>query len=308
MLKVVSVQPAISRIGIPLPDLDSVKGAITAFSRGVTRSSGVTRQTLLATQSDTGAVLTLMHDLLVSNPGRFLERMFSEMDERFESGFSFDKSYDYDGEGRFFKTSVTVSKVPADETFVLNLHAAYVGRQVENDLAEAIGIQQALNGSSVQIAYDHKVKGDFAIDFDPIASALARYTSSELTGSMIAEVIATGRSEAYSNLIFDGGIYTLLQGSEFSPSASISIDSNSVERYYDHPFVAEGSVVRGGMRPDWDDKSKMQAPVVSIGINGKHAEPANSWQHLPILDPLVESEVLAYNKAIAESLAPLVTT
>jgi hypothetical protein len=308
MLKVVSVTPSVSRIGIPFSDLDSVKGALVAFSQGASRSSGTARQKLLSGFSDDGALTVMMHDLLVGNPGRFLERMFAEMDERFESGFSFDKSYDYDGDGPFRKASVTVNKVKADGTFVLNLHAAYVGRQVENDLAEALGIQQSLNGSSVNVTYDHTVKGDFVIDFGPIANALTRYTANELTGSMIADVIAAGRSEEYSTLVMDGGVYTLLHGSEFSPSASISIDSMSVDRYYDHPFVAEGSVVRGAMRPDWDDKSKMRPPVVSISVNGQHAEKAVSWQHLPILDPQVEAEVLKLNSSITGSLVSLVTT
>lgn len=303
MLKVVSVLPAVSRIGIHFADLESVKGALMVFSQGSSRSSGSTRQNLMSQVSGEGAATMLMHDLLLGNRDRFLDHLFEEMDTRFQTGFSFEKSYDYDGQGPFFKTNVGVEKVKSDGTFVLTLYAAYVGRAPEDGLAEALEVQQSLNGSHVHVAYDHTVKGDFVIDFDPIAEALSPFTNSELTGSMIAGVIAAGDKDGgYGNLIYNGGVYTLFDETDTLPGVFVSMDSSSVESYREHPFTADGSVLRGGMKADYDDKSKMLAPTVRLTVSGKHAEAAVSWQHLPILDPQVEADVLKLNGSITERL------
>jgi len=53
------------------------------------------------------------------------------------------ESFDYNGGSRFHKTSVDVMDL-GDGFYALGLYAAYVGREPENKLAEALGLPQAL--------------------------------------------------------------------------------------------------------------------------------------------------------------------
>lgn len=286
-MQIVSVSPKAHRSHIPLPDFDSVKGALTLFSEGTTKSSHATKQQLVA---DGGGLAAMLLSASQRNTNGFLDRLFKEIEETIEVNSSYNRHFDYDGYGSFFKTTVEVYRLP-DDSYLLSLNAAYVGKEVEDELAEALGLQQKLWWSGVDLTYG-PVKGEmFEIDFEAIAMCLAPLGNHQANGSEMAETIVRGGARGLTHNISPGE-FIVTEVTEDSPGVRVTIDRSSVASYYDHPYSVEGSTVRGHLQYDWGNPTKMLSPVVFVGVDGKHADSSSSWIRYPILDQKVEEDVL----------------
>jgi len=129
--------------GIICDSLDDVGKMLRAYEQGVAPKSNVTQQKQL---EDVGnpyggeaVALTMFANAVRDNGSQFVEDMISQIEA---NGGNWNYSYDYDGQGRFFKTTVTVK--PRNDKFVLEISDNYVGNELEIQLAEAMETERAL--------------------------------------------------------------------------------------------------------------------------------------------------------------------
>jgi hypothetical protein len=291
-MKILSVSCTEREGGIPLPDLESVKGALQAFSEGRTQGSDATRNQLV---KDGGGMAAAMMTLVQPSPGTFVDRLCQQMEQSLSQSDQFYRDFDYDGVGSFFKSNVKVKRL-SDGTYLLELSAAYVGNEVEKGLAEYLGIQRGLWWTKLTITLD-AIEGDnFKIDFDPINDKLGGTVLWTHSGKDIAKLIAAGKTEDYSSRIMDGGIVTLMGGElrdTVDPSSvdgqltvTMAIDDMSVGRYYEQAFEADGSVVIGPRETRWSQPGEEKYPSVGITVTGNPLE--DRFNRLPVLDPEVQ--------------------
>lgn len=294
-MKILSVSCTEHEGGIPLPDLESVKSALQAFSEGRTKGSGATHNQLA---KDGGGMASVLMTLVQPSPGSFVGRLCEEMERTLSQSDSFHRSFDYDGVGSFFKSNVRVKRL-SDGTYMLELSAAYVSNEVEKGLAEYLGVQRGLWWTKFSITLD-AIEGDnFKIDFDPINDKLRGTVLWTHSGKGIAMLIAVGKSEDYSSRIMDGGVVTLMGGElrdTVDPSSiddqltvTMAIDNMSVGRYYEQAFEADGSVVIGPRETRWSKPGEERYPSVVITVSGNPSE--DRFNRLPVLVPEVQARM-----------------
>jgi hypothetical protein len=296
-VEIVSVSQKMHRSHIPLPDFNSVKGALTLFSEGTTKSSHATKQQLVA---DGGGLAAMLMTVGQRDTGGFLGQLFADIEKKLQTSSVYSYSFDYDGYGSFFKTTVEVYRLP-DDSYLLSLSAAYVGRKVENELAEALGLQQKLWWSGVNLTYGPTEGETFEIDFKDIAMCLAPLGNQQATGRNIAQAIVQGGSESALGHGTYPGEFIVTNVTDESPGVKVNVDSSSVASYYDHPYTIEGSVVRGRLQHDWNNPTKSLSPVVFIGVDGKHFNDSSGWSRYPILDQKIEQDVLLMTDRITSA-------
>lgn len=294
-MKILSVECTEHEGGIPLPDLESVKGALQAFSEGRTAGSNATRNELVKAG---GGMAAIMMEMVQPSAGSFVGRLCEEMEQSLAQRDSFRRGFDYDGVGSFFKSDVEVKRLE-DGTFLLTLSAAYVGNEVEKGLAEYLDIQRGLWWTKLIVTLD-AIEGDnFKIDFDPINEKLGGTVLWTHSSKGIAKLIAAGKSEDYSSMIMDGGIVTLMGGElrdTVDPSAidhqltvTLAIDGMSVGNYYEQAFEADGSVVTGPRETRWSKPGEERYPSVGITVTGN--PPEDRFNRMPILVPEVQTRM-----------------
>ncbi|MBI2798319.1 hypothetical protein HYX70_03435 [Candidatus Saccharibacteria bacterium] len=174
--------------GIPLEGIEAVRNALRLFASGQTAGSNATEKKLI---QDGGVGIALLKPLVEEMYGgddRFLTDLFTKIDAGIEAVGSYSYHYDYDGVGRFFKTTVEVQKLD-DTWFLLHLSAAYVGDQVEVGLAESLQIDRAVQHIDVtaQVEPDSEL---VTFDFEVISINLTTI-GAECTSEQIVEQIMT---------------------------------------------------------------------------------------------------------------------
>src|SRR3989338_1431573 len=142
--------------GIPLKGWDSVKAALQAYSEGKARGARATtnHQAEAIEQMGGGLAVGLMlyAGALAGSPDAFVERMLQEAETAIRRNSRWNRHYDYDGQGNFFKTTVEIELRDKDEdVYVLNVHAAYVGDAPEQGLADFLGVPRTLLSKSVVV-------------------------------------------------------------------------------------------------------------------------------------------------------------
>jgi len=274
--------------GILAPDLATVKRVLYAYAKGVSSVSNGTR-------ANQPSMVLMGLDMIQPSGHTFVDHLFEEIEQRLSEHTSFNRSYDYDGAGRFLKTSVTVDKV--DEGFIVAFFAAYVGNKAEVDIAEHLGLPRSLRWSKVSVVLD-AAKGDqFVIDFQPIMDVLSASSFAGPGASEVASLIAAGYKEDYSTLVMHGGIVPLFDNGTFN--GSIRINDTTVGRYYDHPYVADESIVTGALRPVWD-APQFEQPELAFYVD------ANAHDDKGILDLAVQHQVVALTNELSARLSTLV--
>jgi len=279
-MQILSVERSEHCGGILLPDLESVKGTLQAFSEGKTKESSATRREL-AMSGDTGGMIAAFLPLVQPSEGTFVGRLCTQMEQQLSYSDRFYRDFDYDGVGSFMKTSVTVRRLE-NGSFLLELNAAYVGNKVEEGLAEYLEAHRGLWWTKVELTLDANQGDRFVIDFASINDKLVGTGLGTLDASEIARLIAAGKSEEYSSFVADPGIVTLMADDQLS--VTLGIDTITVGRYYEEPFTANGSVVTGARETRWSTlDGDTKQPKVYIYITSSNGE-VRSFDRLPVLD------------------------
>lgn len=163
---------------IPLKGWDSVTNALNLYASGLIRKSTGTQNRQLddigkAYGGDSAALYMVALPHCGGTSYGFVTRMLTEAKEALAHSNSWSRSYDYDGEGVFFKTSVGIGYLSvAEDMYYLSIHAAYVGSEPEAGLAERLGIMQGLVSVDVNITLEPHDQRHFEIDFNPIMKKL----------------------------------------------------------------------------------------------------------------------------------------
>ncbi len=288
-MRVVAVTTDQHYSGILVPDLDAVKKAVYAYSNGVSPASLVTR-------SQQPAATLMLMDMLPQYGDPFVEKLYREIEKTLSERSSFDRDYDYDGVGRFLKTSVKVDKVP--QGYIVGFFAAYVGRKAEADIAEYLGATRGLYWSKVAIKLDAAEGDQFVIDFQPIVAALEDSVFGGLDAKEVARLIAGGYKEDWSSIIQHGGIVPLFEHNSFT--GTLQLDHVTVGSYYKQPYRADGSIVTGPLYESRGDKPGFEQPEVAIYLS--HSSHGDNG----ILDPLVQSQMMELTNQLSAHLTPLI--
>lgn len=156
--RVVSSQPSSHESGIILDSLDEVAYALKVYESGSVKGSQATEDEFyrdrwksdnpnagvddprIFRQTPEASFVQSALDIKNRGRGSLTDEMIADMRK---SNGKYEKSFDYDAMGtRFFKTTVEVE--PTDGKYVLQILAAYVGDEPEEELARTLDKKRAL--------------------------------------------------------------------------------------------------------------------------------------------------------------------
>lgn len=279
--------------GIPLNGMDELKAALTYFMHGGTRGSAATGQEL------PGLAFVMKTMIEAGNDHPFLTRMFGEMEQALKSRGRFDRSYDYDGVGPFFKTTVEVHDLNDKSwwpfgrrevgLYLLEMSAAYVGTKVEDGLAEALGVEQGLNFVSVDVPLPAEGES-FQIDCDqlliPVYQMLDNINITRLTGEELAqEFMPQGDTSGC-------GFAVICEREEYKVSLGIPRDSAESPYRTDIKYGVEGSTFTGPRTHSYDDETQLNPLVAKLNISSTNLWRGQSYARMPVLDQAIRQEML----------------
>lgn len=199
-LEIASISTAEYRSGIPIPnnDFGALAKALETYAYGVGEASNATRNDYRRTANTSFNVASHKMDnprYTEASPAEakkegpystnpFIDGIVKAAEEahRDKKRGQWSKSYDYDGQGRFHKTSVDVAFDRENNALVLGLSAAYVGDKVEEELATALGTERAISSMGVKVELPDMADQDlsvpleqrqtFRLDCAPLATAI----------------------------------------------------------------------------------------------------------------------------------------
>lgn len=186
----------------------------------------------------------------------------------------FNKDFDYDAMGtRFFKTSVNGRRV--QDKYVLELNAAYVGREPEKELAKTIGKPMALASSSVKAYLSIVDDWWFNANLEQLLEGLP------ITKEQIKDLpryIASGGNEGQKpNVTFTHEGITI--------SLSVWLDADRYLRpegadYGRQYLQARGTSLVGGAWTTWADNGNDKIPPKAIlpSILISVSTPGKDWE------------------------------
>ena len=325
-LNVLGVEINEYRAGIPLAGWDSVESALNTFASGASRGSCATEDHNFKAYSEMGplsGILFLRGNNKVSGSS-FVDEMLEEAKTGIQNRGKWRRSYDYDGQGVFHKTSVEITalKEPKD-AYLLSLNAAYVGKEVEDGLAAHLGVEQGLQRKSAKIQIEPN--GELVqIDFDQALSKLKEIKLEKTT------MVHDGIKSLLNLVRMTDGIHALFAeaspeqkedrgltgqdvvnyfmatdkyGSEPDPlvlgskgEVELALSLGVGRRFtYDHgqrsasQWEGKGSVLTAPVGTDYEDKSVV--PYLNIVAQRASEE---KYSRLPLVDP--------QSKQVAEDL------
>ena len=149
--EIVGVERADYRRGIILNSPEEFAKALHVYNGSSVQEARATQDSLmneLGNKGDGMGAVMLLHGGAEIARG-FIERLTQDALDSLKSKGRFHRSFDYDAIGtNFLKTTVEGRKI--GDIYTLELCAAYVGTQPEDELAQKLGKQQALVRSSVE--------------------------------------------------------------------------------------------------------------------------------------------------------------
>lgn len=326
-LNITDVKVSEYRSGIPLQGWESVSNALTTFSLGRSRSSRVTRNDLGKNAVQQGGAYGLF--LVMETQGdrsSFVENMLQEAKDSVDYGKLWSRHYDYDGQGVFHKTSVKIQELEEIENgYLLELNAAYVGKEVEDGLAETLGVEQGLQWKSVNVELAPEGT-KFRVNFDAVADRLQplyRELDTDPTRRLstlrqrLVEVARGKQPAAKPALIGEAIVRTLLATDEYSSGSNpfilgfkdgveVSLNLGRVgDRFNwrngnreEELWKAEGAVLSGPLAESYEDNSQLEPPSLSFEFC-RYSE--DKYDRLPAIDPKMKSTM----NELAERIASL---
>lgn len=292
---------------IPLKDWKSVVSAVNTFASGRTAGSQATTDhqmdAVAQSQGAMGLGIYLLGTAYMRDSGNeFVERLLAQAQEALKSRDSWNKSYDYDGQGVFFKTTIEIGFLDRkEEMYYLSIHAAYVGDKPEEGLAEGLGIPRALTGTFVVVEVKATGETTFAFDFDVILNALKDVIDiGEMTGQHIAESLNVdtldetgwGHSPITLSRIDDLEVLLSLGSIENRHKRANGVVTNT--------WQFNGAVLSGLLKESWEEGKAYDEPTFVISVKRCYSE--GRFDHKPFYLPEEKEVVLALSQRIADAL------
>ena len=292
--------------GIPLQGMESVKGALQTFAAGKTNSSYATNDKLIR-DSEAGAMIHMFKTVLFDSNSQdmFMNRLFAGIQQGMDKNGRFHVHYDYDGQGRFFKTSVTVKRIDVEnDIYLLSLNAAYVGSQIEDELAKYLGVEQGLNWVAVEVDFPTQDR-TFRFDFEEIINTakqalpeISKIGEAEVTAEYVLDSI-TARSQfeevAGNALLLMTDNYKLTVGPADVARANEYVKGKLVENW-----KREGSILTGPIRNSYDEPPVPLTPQIGFAISPVGED---KYDTNPVIDPAVKQQMYELADRIEKAFA-----
>ena len=310
-LKIIGVGVNEYRLGIPLKDWESVKAALNIFASGASKGSRATERHQLKAVGDSFggeglAYYGLMAPHLKGPGSAFVGQMLQEAEPVIESRGFWSRSYDYDGPGSFFKTTVEIKRLPEQEgAYLLELNAAYVGKDVEDGLAETLGVEQGLQWKSVDVRFEPEAFG-FRIDFGEVARRLqgvyAELQTTEkpaLTGRDILKTLL----EIDPDRLSDSTPFVLGVKDGIEVTLNLGRVGDRFDRRQDSKtplWGLEDSVLTGRLAEKWGEEGKFDDPSIVITVRRFSKR---EFDRLPALDPAMKARMNDLASKIASAFS-----
>lgn len=326
--RIMGVKVSEYRSGIPLSGFESVATALHTFASGTTRKARATQKDIEGHFSrDHGAMGLGLYRLATSRVDRnsFVNEMLQEAEPAVKGKGRWSRHYDYDGMGTsFFKTSVELTKLPDQaDGYLLGLNAAYVGKQVEDGLADTLGVEQGLQWKGVRVVLQPEGQ-NFRISFDEIAQRLqplyaelqpapepsnvrqrlskaikGKGEGSALTGETILQTILTtdrygGDTNPFVLGVVDGVVVSLNLG---RVGDRFNWRNGNREQEL---WQTEGTVLTGPLAESYERQGELEPPSISITI-GRYSE--DRYDRLPAIDPHMKAKMNELASKIATAFS-----
>jgi len=304
-MKITSVVGSENCRGIPLKGWDSVKAALQAYSEGKARGArATTDHQLEAVEQSHGGMavaLTLFTGVLAGSPDAFVERMLNEAQTAIRRNGRWNRHYDYDGQGNFFKTTVEIElRDKQEDIYVLNVHAAYVGDEPEKGLAEFLGVPRTLLSKSVVITTEPLDASQFAFDFSQVYEGIGGLLGLEANvGQQIAEYMMSGDQ-------FDSPKGFVLKD---DGDIRVTLSLGRVKRRFVHEgdrkfrdtWRADGSILVGLLAESYEDRTKKEPPTFVITVSKKFDDD-RQYGYTPVWDAELRQRIATFADEIGNGM------
>lgn len=308
-LQITGVEISEYHSGIPLQGWESVSNALDIYSTGRSRSSRATRNDLEKNAVQQGGPMGLF--LVMATTGdrsSFVQEMLKEAEAGVKSRGSWQRHYDYDGQGVFHKTTIEIQRLAElKDGYLVGLNAAYVGKEVEDGLAETLGVEQGLQWKSVNVGLTPD--GDqFRIDFaqvvnrlQPVLADLSQPKGRErISGLEVANYFMSTnewRKQATNYIL---GV---------KDGIEVTLDLGRVERRFEYrngDVVAdnwrqEGPILSGLLDRDYEDETKFVPPSFVVSM---HRFSEERYNRLPAVDPKMKATMNDLAERVAAAFKP----
>jgi len=291
-MQIVSVSKSKWNNGIFFATWEGLVNGIAAFAEGRTASSYATEEhqfeaTVQSAGVEGGGLMAMFLDAVAPQLANFLtERILNPAQEQFKTWPVWHGSFDYDAMGtRFFKSSVTIRKTDDPEGYLLELNAAYVGGQVEDELAQVLGLPQALTSESVTVELTPDEQGNLRYE---IAEVIQRLTNVFQGVDIIDPIVYFMRTQAMDRhdpkhipvMIFNGETPLIVEMDLVGHERWVWKDGESEDRMVFSDDEGENPKYIITAPPDmtYDDPPKPRKPEVVFTIGRFSQERYNRLQ------------------------------
>lgn len=331
-LKIKSVNTLEFRSGIPIQSWENVKSALEAYGNGTTKSKTAKDHNIKTYRNSYGGIGAALFKIGNSmNQESFVDKLLQDAKPSVDNRGRWSRHYDYDGPGNFHKTTVGIRRLPnLEDGYLLSLDAAYVGKQTEDGLARALGIEQGLLWKSVEVKLVPEGK-NFRINFDDVADRLrplyeeleqipaqdARNFTQGLVevarGEQLSEKSAlTGeaivRTFLLTNSDYTSGPYPFVLGIKNGVEVSLRIEGVS-DRFNwrkgnekEELWQVEGAILHGPRAEIYSNRGGLEIPLLTVDINPYSKD---IYDELPAIDPDMKATMNDLAKRVAAVFQPL---
>lgn len=303
-MQIVQVSTRQLRRHILLKGWGSVGLALNTYANGFTRGAKTTEQVTVdaigkshGSNEGLAVGMFLLCGAMIGNRSKLVDELLKEAEEGLKTRTNFHKSYDYDGMGTaFFKTSIDIEVLDREQDmYGIGIHAAYVGDEPEQGLAEHFGITRMLLWCSVEVETEPLSDNRFEFDFKPVLRKLdAVLDTKDITGK---QVVAAMMTESVSLVLqVKDGLEVRIQPGRVD---------NRVKYTQGKPrdtWSSEGSVLSGELQRDYgsSDENAKATPTFLIVICSSQKD---GWRNsLPIWQLDSQQRAIALTNKIAAAL------
>ena len=280
---------------IPLQGWDSVVSAINSYGVGKAGpSSNVASRKFVAESSDPLRECMALELATHLQEGKSFESdILAEAQTALKQRDCWSRHIDYDGLGTaFFKTTVDINLLDrGSEQYALGFYAARVGDQVEQGLADFLGIERGLTHSSVTLEIQAEDDKRFAIDFEELCKLLSPILGSELDPEKIAKQFVQGNDSFGS---------TSVTFTDSENDIEVSIAPYDIAPRFDwkgtDTWSVNGPILTGPLLESWKHQGQMETPKLIINIK------SISGKEFATFDPEKKSTMIEYTNLIARAL------
>lgn len=303
-MQIVQVSTHQGRRYIPVKGWESVAKAINTYANGFTRGAKATVDAIGKSHGSNGGLavgMFLLGGAMVGSRSQLVDNLLKEAEEGLKTRTKFSKSYDYDGMGTsFFKTSVDIEVLDREQDmYSIGIHAAYVGDEPEQGLADHFGIPRTLLSCSVEVETKPLSGNRFEFDFEPVLRKLdAVLDTKKTTGKQVVTAMMTKDDDRSASLVL-----------QVKDGLEVRIQPGRVENRMKYSqgkprdtWSSKGSMLSGELQRDYgnNDENAKATPTFLVVICSSQKD---GWRgSLPIWQPDQQEKAIDLANKIATAL------